>query len=107
MINKEETVNKYVRDIRKLQKYLDGSAITHESVEGYITWLKESGYKLRSINSFVMAMDAFFKAFGWNEYCVPAIPLNVDTNDVQKSFLTTREYNRNNAIRRKKDRYFF
>lgn len=59
---KEETVNKYVRDIRKLQKYLDGSAVTHESVERYITWLKESGYKLRSINSFIMAMDAFSKS---------------------------------------------
>ena len=39
---KEETVNKYIRDVRKLQKYLNGAAVTHESVEGYIAWLKQS-----------------------------------------------------------------
>lgn len=63
-------------------------------MEGYIAWLKQSGYKLRSINSFIIAMDAFFKFLGWDEYFVPAFPLNVDTKDVQQSFLTTGEYNR-------------
>lgn len=91
---KAETVKKYVRDVRKLQKYLDCAAITHESVEGYIAWLKQSGYKLRSINSFIISIDAFFMFLGGDEYCIPAFPLNVDTNDVQKSFLTSGEYNR-------------
>ena len=31
---KVETVDKYIRDICKLQKYLDGSPVTNESVEG-------------------------------------------------------------------------
>ena len=91
---KVETVDKYIRDICKLQKYLDGSPVTHESVEGYIAWLEQSGYKLRSINSFIIVMDTFFKFFGWDEYCISAFPLNENTNDVQKKFLTTREYNR-------------
>lgn len=91
---KAETVDKYVRDVRKLQKYLNGSSVTHKSVEKYVEWLKQSEYKLRSINSYISAMDAFFKFVGWDKYCMPVISLNVDTSDVQKNFLTTNEYNR-------------
>lgn len=58
------TINKYIRDLKKLLEYASGRNITKELMIAYKKDLRKK-YKLSSINSFIVAANRFFEYFGW------------------------------------------
>ncbi len=63
------TVRKYMRDVRRFAEYAAGRALDKATVLGY----KESlmhGYTVRSANSMLASLNAFFRFSGRYELCV-------------------------------------
>ncbi len=81
------TVEKYMRDLRKLKDFAAGRSLDKELVIEYKQELKDCGkYKTKSINSYLVAANRFFDFMGWHE-------LRVKTYKVQKE--TFQPENRN------------
>ena len=60
------TIEKYIRDLRKLQAYIDGQELTKVRMIEYKEALKQShAYQLSSINSFIVAANRFCEFMGW------------------------------------------
>ncbi len=90
----EQTVQKYIRDIRKLSGYMDGRTVTKADVIAYKEFLIKSGYKMSSINSFLAAANSFFQFMGWNELCVKAFKVQKNPFLLEKREMTKQEYER-------------
>lgn len=58
------TVKKYVRDVRRFARHLDGRHITKEAVITFKNHLLEQGYALRSVNSMLAAVNSFLTFCG-------------------------------------------
>ena len=87
------TIQKYIRDIRKLQDFLQGSALSKESLIKYKAYLKESGkYKTRSINSFLVAVNHFCEAMGWDELRIKTIRIQEAAFCPENRDLSKKEY---------------
>lgn len=72
------TIKKYICDLKKLMDYLSGREITKKLMIEYKEALrKEKGYRLTSINSFLVAANRFFEYMGWYD-------LRVKTYRIQK-----------------------
>ena len=72
------TIKKYICDLKKLMDYLSGREITKKLMVEYKEALrKEKGYRLTSINSFLVAANRFFEYMGWYD-------LRVKTYRIQK-----------------------
>ena len=72
------TIKKYLRDLKKLMDYAGGREITKKLMVQYKEDLREKkGYKLTSINSFLVAANRLFECLGWYE-------LKVKTYRIQK-----------------------
>lgn len=72
------TIKKYICDLKKLMNYLSGREITKKLMVEYKEALrKEKGYRLTSINSFLVAANRFFEYMGWYD-------LRVKTYRIQK-----------------------
>ena len=72
------TIKKYICDLKKLMDYLSGREITKMLMIEYKEALrKEKGYRLTSINSFLVAANRFFEYMGWYD-------LRVKTYRIQK-----------------------
>ena len=56
----ENTIEKYVRDIKAFWQYVGDKLVTKEIVIGYKEYLLSSGYAVRSINSMVASLNSFF-----------------------------------------------
>lgn len=70
MLYKDEksqaTIEKYVRDIKRLQSYLNGRELTKEILVQYKENLQCCGdYKIASINSYLAAANHFCECMGW------------------------------------------
>lgn len=79
LINTERccaTMQKYTRDLRKLQCFAGKEPIDKEKVLTYKKKLWDCGkYKISSINSFLVAANRFFKFMGWHENIVETYPV--------------------------------
>ena len=65
------TIQKYLRDLKKLECFLAGDPIDRERVLAYKKMLWDCGeYKISSINSFLVAANRFCKFMGWHEIIV-------------------------------------
>lgn len=72
------TIKKYVCDLKKLLNYAAEREITKKLMIQYKEMLKEEkGYRLTSINSFLVAANRFFEYLGWYD-------LKVKTYRIQK-----------------------
>lgn len=74
LINAEKsssTIEKYLRDLKKLKSFSQGTIVDKECVLAYKKELWDCGkYKVSSINSFLVAANRFFKFMGWHENIV-------------------------------------
>ena len=62
------TVEKYMRDIKKLADFADGRQLDKKLVIEYKEQLKSCGkYKTKSINSYLVAANRFFSFMGWHD----------------------------------------
>ncbi len=66
----QNTMQKYSRDLRKLQGYLQGRELTQERLECYRTWLLEGQhFKEASVNSYLTVVNRFCEEMGWEMRC--------------------------------------
>ena len=65
--NADATVEKYVRDIRTFQRYMNGRrSVNKEYLLEYKAWLMRN-YRVRSVNSMLVALNQFliYLEAGW------------------------------------------
>lgn len=61
------TLEKYLRDIQKFQAWLEGRAVTKETVTGWKEFLMERHYTVSTINSALSALNGLFLYLGWDD----------------------------------------
>ena len=61
----KNTIDKYKRDVRRLEKWLSGRSITKELMIAYKEHLLETGKSLNSINSYIVSANKFLVIMGW------------------------------------------
>lgn len=88
----QNTVEKYLRDVRKLKNYADGQELTVETVLRYKESLKKQDYKISSVNSFLVAANIFFEYAGWKDLEVKLFKCQRDCFADEKRELTKPEY---------------
>ena len=91
----ESTIKKYMRDLRKLAGYVAGREVTKKLVAGYKKYLKEKkGYKLTSINSFLVAANRLFEYLGWYDLRVRTYRIQKEVFVPESRNLSKTEYKR-------------
>jgi len=89
------TISKYLCDVRKLIDYLQGREIKKELVLSYKDkLLNQDGYKVSSINSFLVAANCFFEYMGWHDLKVKTYKVQQETFCSENKFLKKEEYYR-------------
>ena len=63
----ENTVEKYLRDVRTFAAYQNGAEITKETVIAYKSKLLSENYAVRSINSMLASLNSLFAFLGWSD----------------------------------------
>lgn len=98
----ENTVGKYLRDVRTFAEYLGGAEITKETVIAYKSRLLAENYAVRSINSMLASLNSLFSFLNWMDCRVKSIKLQRQVYCPEEKELTKAEYMRLvNAAKRK------
>ena len=87
----EATIQKYMRDIHSFADYTDGNIPDKAMVLEYKSSLAEK-YAIRSTNSMLAALNAFFRFVGWNDLCVKQFKLQNEAYCSEEKELTRAEY---------------
>lgn len=90
----ENTVEKYLRDIRAFIAYSNASEVTKEIVIAYKNKLTAENYAVRSINSMLASLNSLFSFLGWHECKVKSIKLQRQIYCPEEKELTKAEYTR-------------
>lgn len=90
----ENTIKKYIRDVRMFTIYLNGAPATKEKVISYKCKLLTEEYSVRSINSMLASLNSLFSFFGWHELKVKSIKLQRQVYCPEEKELTKAEYMR-------------
>lgn len=89
------TIEKYLRDIQKLQEFLQNEEISKEKMIAYKEYLQNCGkYKTRSINSFLAAANHLLEKTGWGECRVKMIKVQTEIFRPEDKELSMQEYQR-------------
>lgn len=89
------TVKKYICDIGKFREYAGDREITKMLVREYKEHLMEiKKYKDRSINSFLVSINAFLKYMGWEDAAVKLNKVQESVFCGEDKYLTKAEYKR-------------
>ncbi len=88
----ENTVEKYLRDIRTFLAFLRGNEVTKETVIAYNNRLIAESYAVRSINSMLASLNSFFSFLGWPDCKVKSIKLQRQIYYPEEKELTKAEY---------------
>ena len=90
----ENTVEKYIRDIRAFAAYVGNVEITKETVISYKNKLLSENYAARSINSMLASLNSLFTFLGWADCKVKSIKLQRQIYCPEEKELTKAEYMR-------------
>ena len=90
----ENTVEKYVRDVRAFWAYVGEAEITKETVIAYKNKLLSEKYAARSINSMLASLNSLFVFLGWADLKVKSIKLQRQIYCPEEKELTKAEYMR-------------
>lgn len=90
----ENTVEKYIRDVRAFSAYTNGTEITKEAVIAYKNKLQTDNYAARSINSMLASINSLLSFLGWKELKVKSIKLQRQIYCSEEKELTKAEYMR-------------
>ena len=71
----ENTIEKYIRDVRAFAAYMGNVEITKEAVIDYKNKLLSEGYAVRSIYSMVSSINSLFAFLGWQNLKVKSLKL--------------------------------
>ena len=98
----ENTIEKYIRDVRAFTVYINGAEVTKEMVIAYKNKLLSENYAVRSINSMLASINSFFSFLTWDDLKVKSIKLQRQIYCPEEKELTKAEYMRLvNAARQK------
>ena len=91
----ENTIRKYVRDIRKLMDYAQGVEVTKRLViEFKEQLLRQDQYRISSINSFIIAVNRYMQFMGWQDIKVKTCQVQKPSFIPEERYLTRQEYRR-------------
>ena len=88
------TREKYLRDVRKFESFLQGKAITKENTIAYKNYLIEQGYRVTSVNSMLASVNAFLAFLGLWDCKVKSIRTQRKAYSSAEKELTREEYMR-------------
>ncbi len=98
----ENTINKYIRDVRAFAEFLGDKEAEKAMVISYKEQLLMKSYAIRSINSMLASLNSFFLFLGWADCKVKFIKLQKQIYCPKNKELTKNEYIRLvNAAKRK------
>ena len=89
----ENTIQKYIRDVKALMEFTGGNEITKDTVISYKEYLKEN-YRIRSVNSMLASANALFCFLGWQDLKVKSVKLQQQIYCPEEKELTKAEYMR-------------
>ena len=90
----ENTIEKYIRDVKAFAAYIGKSDTTKESVISYKNKLISDDYAVRSINSMLASLNGLFSFLGWADLKVKSIKLQRQIFCSEEKELTKAEYMR-------------
>lgn len=90
----ENTVKKYLRDMRAFAAYLNGAEVTKETVITFKSKLLGESYSVRSINSMLASLNGLFSFLGWEDCRVKSVKLQRQIYCPEEKELTKAEYMR-------------
>ena len=90
----ENTIEKYIRDVRAFAAYAGNAEITKEAVISYKNKLLSESYAVRSINSMVASINSLFTFLGWQNLKVKSLKLQRQIYCPEEKELTKAEYMR-------------
>ena len=90
----ENTIEKYLRDVRTFSAFSGKNAITKEIVIAYKSKLLEEKYAACSVNSMLASLNSLFTFLGWHECRVKSIKLQRKIYCSEEKELSKAEYMR-------------
>ncbi len=89
----ENTIQKYMRDLKKLRDYLQGRAVNKENMIRFKEYLQLCGkYELSSINTYLAAANHFCDVMGWKDAKVKLFRKQRELYESEQVYLTKDEY---------------
>lgn len=88
----ENTIKKYIRDVRAFFGFVGGAEITKETVIAYKNELLLQNYAVRSINSILASLNCLFSFLGWYDLRVKSLKLQKQIYCPEEKELTKAEY---------------
>ncbi|TCL43002.1 tyrosine-type recombinase/integrase [Harryflintia acetispora] len=88
------TIEKYLRDVRQFSVWLGGEEATRETTSRWKEWLLELGYRPRTVNSMLIALNRFFIFAGWQECRTRYLRIQRQMFCIRERELTREEYER-------------
>lgn len=88
------TIQKYNRDINKLSTYLQGRELTQSTLDAYVAWLQEKGFKASSIQSYLSIISVFCGFMHWEGIRIPTVNPDRPLHSTSDNYLTAEEYRR-------------
>ena len=90
----QNTIQKYLRDVRAFAADLSGTEVTKEVAVAYKSKLLSENYAVRSINSMLASLNSLFAFLGWTDCKVKSIKLQRQIYCSEEKELTKAEYMR-------------
>ena len=87
----EATIQKYIHDIRCFADYVGERVLTKTLILDYKAMLEQK-YAIRSANSMLAALNAFFRFNGWHDLCVKQFKVQKEAYCSEDKELTKAEY---------------
>lgn len=102
----ENTINKYLRDVRAFIAYLNEAKVTKDAVIGYKNKLITENYAVRSINSMLASLNSLFSFIDRSDCKVKSIRLQRQIYCPEEKELSKAEYIRlvNTAKQKRNER---
>ena len=88
----ENTVQKYLRDVRAFAAYLGGAEVTKKSVIAYKNKLLCENYAVRSVNSMLASLNSLFSFLCWEDCRVKFVKLQPQIYCPEERELSREEY---------------
>ena len=85
------TIEKYLRDVRKFLDFSQGSPLDHAAVARYRAWLVEN-YKPSSVNSMLAALNSYLEFLERKDCCVSLLRIQREMFVDESRELTREEY---------------
>lgn len=88
----DATIEKYLRELRVFQEWMNGRAVDKEIVAGFKAYLQGENYAPCTVNAKLSALNVFFRYAGWDECRVKFLRIQRQLFRNQSKELSREEY---------------